>query len=187
MRNDRSSAPPRARIIEAHLRLLAENSRRKVTASAVARTAQCNRDTFYYHFSSLDDAARAALDELVPHALPGMIRAFVEEDASLKISERARARMKLVAKIVRAHPAMRRHLEAALKEIWIAELGIDAADPTAEDDAVLGFMAAGVVGFATEHLAEARDDTDFDASLYTIARTFGKSALGYARERGLLR
>ena len=42
---DRMSA--RDRIIEAYLGLLAKNPHRKVTVSAVAKAAGCNRDTFY--------------------------------------------------------------------------------------------------------------------------------------------
>ena len=56
---DRPSA--RERIIEAYLRLLSQDSRKKVTVTAVAKSAGCNRDTFYYHFASIDDAARCAI------------------------------------------------------------------------------------------------------------------------------
>ena len=43
---DRTSA--RDRIIEAYLGLLVKNPHKKVTVSAVAKAAGCNRDTFYY-------------------------------------------------------------------------------------------------------------------------------------------
>ena len=51
----------RDRIIEAYLGLLAKDPHRKVTVSAVAKAAGCNRDTFYYHFQSIDDAAFSAV------------------------------------------------------------------------------------------------------------------------------
>ena len=42
------------------------------------------------------------------------------------------------------------------------------------------------VGFICEYLADADEDTAFDESFSIIARTFGKSALSYAKERGFL-
>lgn len=70
--------------------------------------------------------------------------------------------------------------------MWITELRIDLEKMEAADESVLDFMAAGTVGFVCEHLADADEDTAFDESFSTIARTFGKSALGYAKERGFL-
>ena len=93
--------------------------------------------------------------------------------------------MLLAAKIVRAHPSLRRHLEEALKRLWISELRIDAAAMGPQDEAVLDFMAAGTVGFACGHLADAGDGIEFDAAFSIIARTFGKSALDYAEGRKL--
>ena len=53
-------------------------------------------------------------------------------------------------------------------------------------EAVLDFMAAGTAGLICEHLADAKSADEFDAAFSAIARTFGKSALYYARERELV-
>ncbi len=180
---DRPSA--RERIIEAYLRLLSQDSRKKVTVTAVAKSAGCNRDTFYYHFASIDDAARCALDELAPATAPHIALALTDGDA-LEIPDHARAHMLLIAKIARKHPRIRHHLEVMLKNLWATEFGIDQAVLASADEAVLDFMAAGTVGFICEHLADADNARAFDAAFSIIARTFGKSALGYARRRGLL-
>ena len=70
--------------------------------------------------------------------------------------------------------------------MWITEFHIDPEKMDAVDESVLDFMAAGAVGFICEYLADADEDTAFDESFSIIARTFGKSALSYAKERGFL-
>ena len=180
---DRTSA--RDRIIEAYLGLLAKNPHKKITVSAVAKAAGCNRDTFYYYFPSIDGAAKSALDDLAPKSAAHIARALMEGD-EVTIPAQARTRMLLIAKIARAHPRIRHHLEGMLKELWLSEFGIDAGAMGKVDEAVLDFMAAGTTGLICEHLADAKSADEFDAAFSAIARTFGKSALDYARERELV-
>lgn len=180
---DRTSA--RDRIIEAYLGLLAKNPHKKVTVSAVAKAAGCNRNTFYYYFPSIDGAAKSALDDLAPKSAAHIAHALMEGD-EVTIPAQVRARMLLIAKIARAHPRIRHHLEGMLKELWLSEFGIDAGAMGKADEAVLDFMAAGTAGLICEHLADAKSADEFDAAFSAIARTFGKSVLDYARERELV-
>ncbi len=173
------------RIIKAYLGLLAKSARKNVTVSAVAKTAGCNRDTFYYYFPSIDAAAKSALDDLTPKSIPHIARA-VMEGGEVTIPAQVRAKMLLIAKIARAHPRIRRHLEGTLKELWLSEFDIDANSIGATDEAVLDFMTAGTVGLICEHLADSKSADEFDAIFSTVAHTFGKTALDYAHERGLV-
>lgn len=176
----------RERIIRAYLKLLAKTSPKKATVSAVAKEASCNRDTFYYYFSSIDDAARAATEELVPETMPHMARALIDGGTPLEVPVRVQAAMRLVSRIAREHPKMRARLEEALRELWLDELRIDRRRLTDTDEAVLGFMAAGTVGFACEHLSRTETGTAFDDALSAIAIVYGRAALDYAKERRLL-
>lgn len=180
---DRMSA--RDRIIEAYLGLLAKNPHKKVTVSAVAKAAGCNRDTFYYYFPSIDGAAKSALDDLAPKSAAHIARAIMEGD-EVTIPAQVRARMLLIARIARAHPRIRHHLEGMLKGLWLSEFDIDTGTMGKADEAVLDFMAAGTAVLICEHLADAKTADEFDAAFSVIARIFGKSALDYARERELV-
>ena len=180
---DHTSA--RDRIIKAYLGLLVKNPHKKVTVSAVAKATGCNRDTFYYYFPSIDGAAKSALDDLAPKSAAHIARALMEGD-EVTIPAQVRTRMLLIAKIARAHPRIRHHLEGMLKELWLSEFGIDAGAMGKADEAVLDFMAAGTAGLICEHLADAKTADEFDATFSAIARTFGKSAFDYARERELI-
>lgn len=181
--SDRTSA--RDRIIEAYFGLLAKSPHRKVTVSAVAKAAGCNRDTFYYYFPSIDGAAKSALDDLAPKSAAHIARAIMEGD-EVTIPAQVRARMLLIARIARAHPRIRHHLEGMLKGLWLSEFDIDTGTMGKADEAVLDFMAAGTAVLICEHLADAKTADEFDAAFSVIARIFGKSALDYARERELV-
>ena len=176
MNKARNRSSAKERIIKTYLRLLTQGKHRKVTVSAVAKAAECNRDTFYYYFASIDALAKCALDELAPASVPHIAVALAEGNA-LTIPEQAKARMRIIAKIARAHPRIRKHLEGALKNLWITEFHIDPEKMETADEAVLDFMTAGAVGFICEHLAGADEDTAFDESFSIIAYTFGKIAL----------
>lgn len=63
MNKARNRSSAKERIIKAYLRLLTQGKHRKVTVSAVAKAAECNRDTFYYYFASIDALAKCAFDE----------------------------------------------------------------------------------------------------------------------------
>ena len=110
MNKARNRSSAKERIIKAYLRLLTQGKHRKVTVSAVAKAAECNRDTFYYYFASIDALAKCALDELAPAFVPHIAVALAEGNA-LTIPEQAKARMRIIAKIARAHPRIRKHLE----------------------------------------------------------------------------
>ena len=179
------SMSARDRIIEAYLGLLAKNPHRKVTVSAVAKAAGCNRDTFYYYFPSIDGAAKSALDDLAPKSAAHIARAIMEGD-EVTIPAQVRARMLLIARIARAHPRIRHHLEGMLKGLWLSEFDIDTGTMGKADEAVLDFMAAGTAVLICEHLADTKTADEFDAAFSVIARIFGKSALDYARERELV-
>ena len=177
-------APARQNLIKAYVKLLAQKPHRKVTVSAVVKEADCNRDTFYYHFASLDDAARDALDELAPDSMPALVIALLE-GRTQTLPQTAKRRIRLLAHLLAAHPSLRPHFEAIIKQIWITELGIRVDKIQAADEAVFTFMAAGVVGFVSETLAHL-DEAAFDAAFVAIAQTVGKNALAYAARRGLM-
>ena len=89
MNKARNRSSAKERIIKAYLRLLTQGKYRKVTVSAVAKAAECNRDTFYYYFASIDALAKCALDELAPASVPHIAVALAEGNA-LAIPEQAR-------------------------------------------------------------------------------------------------
>lgn len=90
MNKARNRSSAKERIIKAYLRLLTQGKHRKVTVSAVAKAAECNRDTFYYYFASIDALAKCALDELAPASVPHIAVALAAGNA-LTIPEQAKA------------------------------------------------------------------------------------------------
>lgn len=185
MGRTQGNAPARQKLIQAYVKLLAQKPHRKVTVREVVEQADCNRDTFYYHFASLDDAARDALDELAPDSMPALVIGLLEGRVQT-LPQTVKRRIRLLAHLLAAHPVLRPHFETIIKDLWITELNIRIDKMHATDEAVLAFMASGVVGFVCETLAKLNNDEEFDAVFATIAQTFGKSALAYAARCGLM-
>ena len=75
---------------------------------------------------------------------------------------------------------------SARDRIIEAYLGLLAKNPHRKVTVSAVAKAAGAIGLICEHLADAGSADEFDAAISAVARTFGKSALDYARERGLV-
>lgn len=54
-----------------------------VTVASLIREVGCNRSTFYYHFSDVEQLAEKALDAVVPVEIPRALLMFVQQGASL--------------------------------------------------------------------------------------------------------
>ena len=65
-RNDQEGPGARERMQEAFWELLREKSFAKITVGDVARTAQVNRNAFYYHFDNTLDLAQKTIRETLP-------------------------------------------------------------------------------------------------------------------------
>ncbi len=61
-RKDSGLPEARQRLIDAFWELLQENYFHKITVGAVAERAGCNRGTFYYHFSDMEELAAFAIE-----------------------------------------------------------------------------------------------------------------------------
>lgn len=94
--------------------------------------------------------------------------------------------MLLIAKIARAHPRIRHHLEGMLKELWLFESASTPGQwerPTKRYS--ISWRRVRPASFASIWQTP-RAQTNSMRPFPAIARTFGKSALDYARERELV-
>lgn len=60
-RRDSAVPPARERMQDAFWKLLADREYRRITVTDIVRSAQVNRNSFYYHFSGLPELADAAI------------------------------------------------------------------------------------------------------------------------------
>ncbi|MEA5117938.1 MAG: TetR/AcrR family transcriptional regulator, partial [Propionicimonas sp.] len=67
---DAARPPARERVEAAFWELLSERPYREITIAALARRAQVNHNTFYYHFTSLADLAGQQVDRTLTPRVP---------------------------------------------------------------------------------------------------------------------
>lgn len=145
----KNDATARDRLIEAFWVLLEERPYAKITVSVITDRAAVNRNTFYYHFSCIDDLAHAAVSEnLLPEAFLSLLESFdsAKVDGILRtpdIEERV-GRLSLVA-----GPHGSAELVGVLKETvfdaWCNLLGIEKDKLRDEDIFVLDFVLGGLI------------------------------------------
>lgn len=82
-RKDASAQDVRERLIAAMVDRLIREPVNAVTVASLIREAGCNRSTFYYHFSGIEQLAEKALDAVVPVEIPRALLMFAQQGTSL--------------------------------------------------------------------------------------------------------
>lgn len=82
-RKDASAQDVRERLVAAMVDRLIREPVNAVTVASLIREVGCNRSTFYYHFSDVEQLAEKALDAVVPVEIPRALLMFVQQGASL--------------------------------------------------------------------------------------------------------
>lgn len=150
-RRDDERPDARERMKEAFWALLAERPFFKIAVSDIARVAQVNRNSFYYHFENMDDLARASVRESVPidlllSVMPQIVATGAPSDELLLDPEVEGkfARMRLLA-----GPHSTTGLVAVAKEsaldAWLDKSGLSRDDLSAADLVSIGFVMGGVI------------------------------------------
>lgn len=135
--------PAREKLIGAYWELLEEDSFENVTVRAIARRAGVNHNTFYRHFGSLEELARAAFEDVVlpqiPLALLNLsIEAPMLDDTQLEGLRRARIYARsgsgLLLEILRS----------ALEGAWLRAAQVCREELTSEQRIDCGIIFGGI-------------------------------------------
>lgn len=115
-----------ARIEAAFFDVLTTTPFDKITVSAVVAAAGVNRNSFYYHFSDLDDLARSAISNLLIPEIPRLLASgFAVEseqiDDLLNRAATGTGSLLRVPIVMGPHStaALRNMLKTALLELWL--------------------------------------------------------------------
>ena len=148
-KDDPTSAAP-AKIEAAFWKLLEEVGYTEITVRRVSQTSGTNRNSFYYHYDSLEDLARKAFLNNASGAHPfiSSLIAGLQDGGTQprrpdnETIEHAR-RVMLCARS--ESPFLRRMASELLRDAWFDELGIDAALLSKDDRAQVEFIFAGLI------------------------------------------
>lgn len=183
-RKDQPGDPVQERIKETFWRLLRERGAGQITVSEIVRTVGCNRNTFYYHFDSVEDLTARAIAEAVPVEIPALAEAyFAGSLVDMPLGESARRSIEHLCLLVgkSGSPAAVEQVKEALKAVWIERFGLDGGQ---EDVAcVLEFMASGIMGMLG-FWASRDGEVTLGRCFQTVSSVFSKSAVAFAQEKG---
>lgn len=139
----------RERMVKAFWALLEDGPFNFITVSHIVKAARVNRNSFYYHFSDIDDLAAKAIDELmVPDAVHEVLAGLgaIEGSALVAGGPAETLRLDRLGLIAgdNASPALRGMLHRAIADAYAAALDISLDSLGASDRAFLEFMFGGI-------------------------------------------
>lgn len=149
-RNDGGPTAPQ-RLEAAFFDLLSATPYQDVTISALVREAGVNRNSFYYHYTDLDDLARGATDNVVlseiAHLIAsGLTPASEQVDQLSRVPGMAeRVRRMLILTGSHSTARLRGIVREAVQDIWLAEFGLEREDLEPQEEAALDFIAGGAM------------------------------------------
>ncbi|BAK44750.1 hypothetical protein EGYY_16100 [Eggerthella sp. YY7918] len=184
-RKDRLQDSVQERIKATFWQLLRERSVSQITVSEIVRVVGCNRNTFYYHFDSVEDLTSHAIAEAIPVEIPVLAEAyFAGALIDMPLDKEARRSIERLCLLVGrgGSPAAAEQVKEALKAVWIERFNMD---NTQEDVAcVLEFMASGIVGMLG-FWASHNDEVPLDRCFHAVSSVFSKPAVAFAQGRSI--
>lgn len=154
-RRDSEILPAKDRLENAFWELLAEREYNKITVTDIVRTADVNRNSFYYHFSGLPELADSAILHAVENMpMPGVPGRDFDPDTEWRKHVTAllrdpEQRQRLDRLALLAGPHSSSELVSSLKEFgrltMISVLGLDADNLDLKTDLMLDFTVGGML------------------------------------------
>lgn len=154
-RRDSEILPAKDRLENAFWELLSEREYNKITVTDIVRTADVNRNSFYYHFSGLPELADSAILHAVEDTpMPGMPGRDFDPDTEWRKHVTAllrdpEQRQRLDRLALLAGPHSSPELVSSLKEFgrltMISVLGLDADNLDLKTDLMLDFTVGGML------------------------------------------
>lgn len=154
-RRDSEILPAKDRLENAFWELLSEREYNKITVTDIVRTADVNRNSFYYHFSGLPELADSAILHAVEDTpMPGVPGRDFNPDTEWRKHVTAllrdpEQRQRLDRLALLAGPHSSSELVSSLKEFgrltMISVLGLDADNLDLKTDLMLDFTVGGML------------------------------------------
>ena len=154
-RRDSEILPAKDRLENAFWELLSEREYNKITVTDIVRTADVNRNSFYYHFSGLPELADSAILHAVEDTpMPGVPGRDFNPDTEWRKHVTAllrdpEQRQRLDRLALLAGPHSSPELVSSLKEFgrltMISVLGLDADNLDLTPDLMLDFTVGGML------------------------------------------
>ena len=122
----------------------------RITVSGIVKGAGLNRNSFYYHFSDLDELARSAVRRLLIPEIPRLIASGFRPDSDefrqLLAEAAKRESLERMLLVIGPHstPKLRSMLQSAVTELWLESFGLTREHLGEEGCATMQFVLGGM-------------------------------------------
>ena len=170
----------RGKLVRAFWEAIADIPLHKLTVTKVIKRAGLNRNSFYYHFTCIEDMAEKVVEETLMRDLPGILVSELNKGEGVAVdtllSEKGiRERFDHVCLLAgkNSSPQLQEMLKTAIAYNWKNYLSIESEKLSHEDRLVFEFCLGGVIS-----LLALRADADASPPIRDMFSTdFGKTAL----------
>ena len=179
----------RQRIIDSFWDLLQDYRLRDITVGMIAREADCNRGTFYYHFNDMDDLVYSAIeeelrgDEQLSMDIFNMITG-AGDDAIEKLLGGTRIQRLSLAIRQGGTETVENVVKAVLIDMWRTVLCPDGGDLTEQTRLIIEYTSSGILGVASycTKLHEQGGETEVDLSILKRMASYTLSLVAEAQD-----
>ena len=150
-RKNAGTPDARQRIIDAFWKLLEGHRLKEITVGMIVREASCNRGTFYYHFSDLDELVFDAVeDELlgdsgVSKVVFDMVSGLNDNVMASVLSGRRMERFSLLIR-QGGRDVVERSVKTVIVDMWSAVLCPDGEELNQTTTLLIEYASSGILG-----------------------------------------
>ena len=178
----------RQRIIDSFWDLLQDYRLRDITVGMIAREADCNRGTFYYHFNDMDDLVYSAIeeelrgDEQLSMDIFNMITGAGDEAIEKLLGGTRIQRLSLAIR-QGGTESVENVVKAVLIDMWRTVLCPDGGDLTEQTRLIIEYTSSGILGVASYCTSrrEQGDVTEVDLSILKRMASYTLSLVAEAQ------
>lgn len=140
--------PARERIIDAFWKTLSEKPYSEISVKCISETAHVNKNTFYYHFSYIEDLAQTCIHNSLPFEIP---KTFIEKgsadiEAAKVILEKHQKEFRQIqlACSPQGSGILSHYVRKQIIDYWLEAFSLTEQDLTSDEIIMIAFATGGI-------------------------------------------
>lgn len=178
-------ASANAKLIDAFWACLEDHRLTDITISAITKSAELNRGTFYYHFRDIDDLTARAIEVEFQALLPGIFDLIAGAPGSITAIELVQQRMQRLSLLIDRGglDVLSMQIKRLVRQTWTAILCAEGESLKPETLFIIEYTTSGIIGLIASETMRASAQTSPDALNGFLARNsaFLLEQIGNAR------
>lgn len=175
-----NSIPKNQEIEATFWKLLHKKSLSKITVSELIKESHCNRTTFYYYFTDINDLANQMIRKTIPEHLPYIAKLYLSGSVETRTFDTpTKNAIEMICLLIRGENTtnLQRIIENAIVDLWISQFDLKIPIPE-EIRCTLEFLAGGIVSLLSRY-AYPQEQNQLQTGFIQANRLFSGQAIQY--------